>query len=42
MQPWVVLPIILNFIRFGKAAPFVARANIGKNDVIRLDERDAK
>jgi len=38
----VVLPIILNFILFGKAATFVVQANIGKNDVIRHDKRDAK
>jgi hypothetical protein len=40
--PAAVFPIILNFILFGKAAAFVAQANIGKNDVIRHDKRDAK
>lgn len=37
-----LLPIILNFILFGKVAAFVAQTNIGKNDVIRHDKRDAK
>jgi len=37
-----VLPIIRNFLLIAKAAAFVAPANIGKNDVIRHDQRDRK